>query len=302
MTPTNPTRSGLIQILCSVMIWGTMPFVVQYTSREMSAGEMTAVRLLIAGILMVSWVGPGRFYRAVRSNLGLFLILGIFGLTLPQLFYIYALRSLPIPVLTFITNSYPALAIFLAVILLKEKPTSRHLIGIASALVGLYLLAGPAVRLGGQAAVGVALAGLASLGWATSAIAGKKITARLNSTEIVAGRHVLAGIFAIPLMLLEGGPVRGASLGAWMGTILLAVMSVASFYSYYKGLARVSVSTASVIESFTPVVTLILSAIFFGEILDGARMIGAGCVLLGTVLVSTGPRPEPDPAPTPVGD
>jgi drug/metabolite transporter (DMT)-like permease len=103
-------------------------------------------------------------------------------------------------------------------------------------------------------------------------------------------------------MLIEGGPVRSVSLGAWLGTVLLAAMSLASFFSYYKGLAKVSVSTASVIESFTPVITLVISAIFLGEALSGGRLVGAAFVLLGTVLVSFTEGFEPGPAPVPVGD
>lgn len=288
-------RAGLPAILAAVLIWGTMPFVIQVAARSMPAGELVALRLTAVGVLLALALGPRRLARAIRRKLGLFLVLAVVGFTLPHLCYVYALQlRVPIPTLTFITNSYPAMCIPLAVVFLRERPSRLHIVGACSALAGLYLLAGAELQVGG-AWLGIACALVAALGWALAGVAGKRVTASLAPLEIVAGRHLLAGLFAAPLMLAEGATLQGIDAAAWLAVVALVVMSLLSFYCYYRGLARTSLSTTALLESFTPVVTLGFSVVLTGQGLTGISLLGAGLALVGAALASLAPAPSPLP-------
>lgn len=166
---------------------------------------------------------------------------------------------------TFITNSYPAFAILLAVLILGERPQPRHIVGMVSALVGLYLLTGPTIIADGGPSLGIAMAFVIALAWGSSSIVSKKLITELPSNHVAAGRQLLAGVLAAPLMLAGGVQVTGVPIVTWLALALLVVMTVFSFLFYYRGLAQTTVTNASLVEAFTPVVTLILSALFFGE-------------------------------------
>lgn len=287
-------RSGLPFIFAGVLLWGAMPFLIDVALQGLPPAELVAIRLLIAGAIMALLTGPRRLAAAVRANLTFFLVLALLGFTLPNLFFAAAMQTVPIPVVSFIANSYPALAMALAVVFLGERPTPLHLVGIVCALVGLYLMAG--VQPGQVIAPGIVLVFLASLGWAISSVASKKLTATLPSGTIVAGRHLLAGLLAVPLMLIGGVEVGQATAVTGAALLALVVLSLVSMQLYYVGLHRTSVSTASLLEAFTPVVTLVISAVFFGEGLTGVQLLAAGLVFLGSVLVTVRiqhVRPQP---------
>jgi drug/metabolite transporter (DMT)-like permease len=287
MTRARALNSGLGSILGAVCIWGAIPFVISAAARELMPGELMVLRMLTAGVLLALAIKPRRLLAALRCNPGAFLTLSLLGFALPNLLYIYALRTaIPIPILTFIANSYPVWAIALAAIFLRERPTVYHLGGMACTLVGLYLMAG--VIPGAQLKIppGIVLVLLASLGWASGTVASKKLTTTVDATSIAAGRHLLSGILMCPVMLIEGTHLAQASLGAWLAMALLVAMSVISYKLYYGGLAHTSVTSASVLETLGSVITWGIAAVFYNQGLGGTQTVGACLILAGTLLVS----------------
>ncbi|MCW5860598.1 MAG: DMT family transporter [Caldilineales bacterium] len=133
---------------------------------------------------------------------------------------------------------------------------------------------------------GIVLVLLTSVGWASAGVVSKKLTAQVDATTIVAGRHLLSGLFILPLLLVQGLPVGAAGPTTWLILAVLVAMSLLSFEFYVLGLARTSVTTASLLEALTPVITLLISVVFFGQGLTGVQTAAAGLVLLGTVLAS----------------
>lgn len=270
--------------MVAVLIWGTIPFVIDAALVSLNPSAVVSARMLLAGAVMTAIVGPRRLAQAIRHNLRFFLILSLFGFALPSLMYTTALQTVPIPVLTFIANSYPALTIGLAALFLHERPTSVQLLGMGSALAGLYLMSG--IGSGQTLAPGIVLVLLTSVGWASAGVVSKKLTARLDATTIVAGRHLLSGLFILPLLLVQSPHVRAVGPATWLTIAVLVAMSLLSFEFYVLGLAHTSVTNASLLEAFTPVVTLVISAVFLGEGLTTVQLVAAGLVLLGTVLAS----------------
>jgi drug/metabolite transporter (DMT)-like permease len=280
------SQAGLLFIMGSVLLWGAMPFLIEFLVISIPPVELTTLRMVAAGLLLVVPIGFRAFGRSLRQHLRLFLLLGFLGSAVPQVLYAYALQWVPIPTLTFITNSYPAFSILLAILILGERPQARHIIGMISALVGLYLLTGPTITTGGRVTLGMAMAFVIALAWGSSSIVSKKLITDLPSNHVAAGRQLLAGVLAAPLMLAGGVQLTGVPAVAWVALGLLVIMTVFSFLFYYRGLARTTVTNASLVEAFTPVVTLILSALFFGESLAPVQLLGAGLILVGTILVT----------------
>ena len=284
---TRPMAPGLAGILAAVCIWGTVPFVIIVASQELLPGELVVTRMLIAGVLAAAAMNPRRLLDVLRRNLGFFVTLSLLGIALPNLLYVYALRTTtPIPVLSFVSNSYPVWAIAMAVIFLRERPSAYHLAGVAVALVGLYLMAGLAPSNQRRIPPGILLALLASLGWASGSVVSKKLTAAVDTTSLVAGRHLLSGLLLCPVMLVEGTHLAQASIRTWCVMGILVIMSLLSYQFYYRGLARTSVSSASVIETFGSVVTWGIAAVLYRQGLNATQLAGACLILAGTLLVT----------------
>jgi drug/metabolite transporter, DME family len=279
--------TGLAFVLVAVFIWGAVPFLTSYVAQELQSAELLVLRMLGAGVVLTLMAGPRRLWDALRSNLGSFVALSLIGFGLPNLLYVYALRTnVPIPVLSFIADSYTIWAIVMAVIFLRERPSAYHLIAIVCALAGLFLMSG--VTLGSDLGVpsGILLALATSLGWASSSVVGKKMLDTLDGPTVAAGRHVLSGLLLCPFMLVEGTHMAHVSLATWLIMGLLIVMSIASYWIYYHGMQYASVSSASLVETFTPVVTWSISALAFGQGLTRPQIVAACLILAGSVLVT----------------
>jgi drug/metabolite transporter (DMT)-like permease len=297
----NP--AGLLAILLAVLLWGAMPFLVELASRDLAGGQLTVLRLIFPGIILGLVVGPKNLWLAFRHNWILFLLVAGVGFSLPQLTYVYAVQSgASVTLLNFIASGYPVLSLILAVIFLKERPTVVHGLAMGIALLGLYLLAGPDISAGQKAAIGIFWAFLSALGWAVSGVAGKRITANLGALPITALRHLLGAFLLLPLLAFETPKSYNPSLQTWLAIAALVVMSIISYYAYYRGLAKTSVSTASLLESLQSVVTLIVGVLIGRPGMNPTQLTGAALVFAGTVIITiteialARPTPQSDSA------
>jgi drug/metabolite transporter (DMT)-like permease len=285
--PMPKSATALLAILLAVTLWGAMPFLIDHAAKELAATHLTLLRLFLPGIILLLGIGPRQLGRALRQNIRLFLVLSFVGFALPQLFYVYALQSkVPVPTVTFIACSYPALSLLLAVIVLKERPTRLHGLAMAGAILGLYLLTGPELALGFSAAIGIFWAFLSAFGWATSGIAGKFMTSKIPPLTIVANRHLLGGTLMLPLLFFEKPLTAAPGSSTVLAVVALVGMSIVSYYAYYRGLAKTTVATASLLESFQPVITLLVGLLLGKPGLSPIQLAGAALVLVGGLLVT----------------
>ena len=88
---------------------------------------------------------------------------------------------------------------------------------------------------------------------------------------------------------MRGGPELGFSAAGWgwVGAIAL-VCTVAAILLFFAGLARVGPSTAAILSTLEPVVTVGLAAAVFGESLSAVQLLG-GALVLGAVVVMQWP-------------
>jgi drug/metabolite transporter (DMT)-like permease len=74
----------------------------------------------------------------------------------------------------------------------------------------------------------------------------------------------------------------------WL-TCIAVVSTVAAVGLFLAGLLRVGPTTASILSTVEPVVTIVL-ALVFGEMLGGVQLLG-GALVLGAVFALQAPRP-----------
>jgi drug/metabolite transporter (DMT)-like permease len=297
--PGSRLAPGLAQILMAVCLWGGIPFVTSSLARQVFPGELVVMRMLLAGGVLVALGGPRRFWRALWANPIAFLALSAVGFALPNLLYVYALRTpSSIAMLSFVANSYPVWAIALAVIFLRERLSAYLLIAVGCTIAGIALMSGLGPGSAGGLPPGVLLMLVASLGWGSATVVSKKLSATVDSAVIAAGRHVLSGILLCPVILVEGTRFARASAGTWLLMGLLVAMSVVSYWLYYRGLAHTSVARASLVEAFAPVVTWAMGVLAFGQGLTGPQAVAAVLILTGLLLAAASDvRPRRAPAP-----
>ena len=205
-----------------------------------------------------------------------------------------ALQRLDASLLALVLYTYPAWVMLGSLALGREQPTRRRVLALALSSAGLVvLLAGASA--GAVDAVGVAMGIGASLAYTVYILvadrAGLDIPPLALTALVCVGAMCTLGIAGVA----SGSLSLALSAEAWMWLGLIAVVSTAvPIVAFFAGLARVGPSTAAILSSFEPVVTVALAYLAFSEVLSGVQLVGAALVLGAAVLLAT---PVGAPAP-----
>lgn len=264
---------GALALLAAVAFLGSRP------------GNRSAVR--------VPWRARRR--AAMAGVLGVFAYNGCFfwGLSLAP-----ALDGgILIPVLSpVLTSSY-------LLVTGREKASRARLAGLALGISGavvFFLGAGGSTHGSPNRLAGDALFLLSAACWAAFTLAGPRVMAGIEplraTTYATCAGAVLLGLIAAP----DLPAVHWSTLpaGVWLNTAYLAVgaTAVANLF-YYRGVAAVGPSSASLMMFTVPVVNTVCATLLLGESFGALQAVGAVVLLSGAVLaVTQGRLPRRPPA------
>jgi drug/metabolite transporter (DMT)-like permease len=261
-----------------------------------TVGTLLAVRFVLAAALFWALLlagGAGREVRALdRRDVGVGLALGTCGYATQAGCYFAALERIDASLLSLLLYTFPAIVAAAAVALGRERLDGRRLAALALASGGLVLVVAGA---GGGALdpLGAALGLGAAVVYSTYILVSEGIAARLRPQVLSA--LVCTGA-AVPLVV--GAAVLGElrpgdlTVAGWSWLACLAVVStVASISLFFAGLPRVGPTTASILATVEPLVTVLLAFLVFGELL-GASQLAGGALVLAAVLALHARRPR----------
>jgi drug/metabolite transporter (DMT)-like permease len=278
--------------LVVVMLWASTFVATKATFAEVSPLAFLFSRFVIMvalafAVLLVLQKGAGR--RVDRSDWKLFALAGLTGYTLYQLGFMLGL-SRTSPFSSSLLIAMVPLFTVLILALMGEPTPLQGWVGLGVALIGVAIFlidkrgASAGTLIGDLLSIGAAIA-FAAYGIITRPLV-KKYPA-----ETVSAWSVLAG--AIPLFVISlPGALRQdwvtLSGAAWLTIVYLAIFPVYIAYILWNfAIARRGVAKATTFSLLVPIVAGLLSAIFFGEPFGPLKLLGAGLVLAGLVIVRT---------------
>src|SRR4051794_19126513 len=251
-------RTGALLVLASAVAFGVMP-VFGKLSFEAGVGVATLlfVRFAIAApILWLAVAARRALPRASRSVVLRALALGAVGYAMQAGLYFLALQRMDASVLSLILYSYPALVTGAAILLRRESANRRRLVALVTASGGLVLvLAGAGV--GSLNLAGCALGAGAALTYTTYILVSDGVTKNLEPLPLAAlvstGATVTLGLVAVGTGSLDFGFY---AIG-WVWMALAALVStVAAVVLFFSGMSRVGPSSAAILSTLEPPVTV----------------------------------------------
>jgi drug/metabolite transporter (DMT)-like permease len=179
-----------------------------------------------------------------------------------------------------------------AIILRREPASRRRLAALVTASLGLVLVllgtgAGAVDGLGALLAIG------ASLTYTTYILVSDAVTTDLDPLPLAAlvstGAVVTLGLVGV----IAGSIDLGFATEGWLWLGLAGVVStVSAILLFFSGMSRVGPSTAAILSTLEPPVTVGLAFLAFGEALGAIQLLGAVAVLGAAVIVNLpGARP-----------
>jgi drug/metabolite transporter (DMT)-like permease len=199
--------------------------------------------------------------------------------------YFTALERLDASLLALLVYTFPTIVTATAILLGREPASRRTLAALTLASTGLVLvLAGAA---GGLDPLGAALGLTAAVVYSAYILISEGVSARVDSlalgTLVCSGAAVSLTLAGLARGDLRLGGVSAAGF-AWLGGIAL-VSTVGAIALFFAGLRRVGPTSASILSTLEPVVTVALAFAVFGESLGRAQFAGGALVLLAVLVV-----------------
>jgi len=282
--------SGTVLCLASGSAFGAMAVFGKLAYGEgVTVGTLLAVRFALAAVLFWAIVLAGGALRDVRAlgrrDLALGVGLGACGYAAQSGCYFAALQRIDASLLSLLLYTFPAMVAAAAVALGRERLDSRRVAALALALGGLALVVAGAGT-GTLDPVGAALAIAAAVVYTAYILVSDGAVGRMAphvlSALVCTGAAVTLTIGSAALGQLHPGAITGAGWG-WLGS-LTAVSTVGAVLLFFAGLRRVGPTTASILATVEPVVTVVLAFLVFGERLGGVQLAG-GALVLSAVFV-----------------
>jgi drug/metabolite transporter (DMT)-like permease len=216
-------------------------------------------------------------HRAILACLAL----GAVGYAAQAGLFFSALEHIDASLTSLLLYTYPALVFCGAVVLGREHVTPSKALALASASAGaaLVLLGGGT---SGLEATGVLLALGAGATYAIYILSAEGIVRRID--PILLGAFVATGAAATFLLAgAIGGTLQFTATGwLWIGAIA-TLSTVLPIVTFMLGMERVGASTASIVSTFEPVVTVALAVALYGETLGPLQALGGVFVLVAVI-------------------
>jgi drug/metabolite transporter (DMT)-like permease len=279
---------GIGALLVASVSFGSSAILVRFAT-EASTVSLTFFRLSIAAFAMILLALSSRSLRRLdRHDLMLVAVAGAF-LSLHFATFILAVKETTVANATFLVNTGPVMLAILSPIVIKERTTSREVVGVIVATLGVLLIA--------YAGNGFRTFGLGDI----SAIA----AAFLVAVYSLVGRHLRTGgvstqcytsyVYAAATLvslamtqLLGGGTFRSyntVNIVAILGLGIVPTLVGHSLYNYSLG--SVKVVTANLFPLLEPIIASILAVLLFSEIPTLAQIGGYSLILVSVAIVVT---------------
>jgi drug/metabolite transporter (DMT)-like permease len=282
--------SGTLMCLASGASFGAMAVFGKLAYDEgTTVGTLLAVRFALAAVMFWALVVAGRalsdLRRLSRRDLSLALLLGAAGYAIQAGCYFAALERIDASLLSLLLYTFPAIVAGTAVAIGRERLDGRRVAALGLASGGLALVVAGAGA-GTLDPVGAALGLGAAVVYSTYILVSDGIAGRVRPRVLSALVCTGAAVTLLTGSALLGELRPGAvTATGWFWLACLAgVSTVASIALFFAGLRRVGPSTAAILSTIEPVVTVALAFVVFGEQLGPVQLAG-GALVLTAVLV-----------------
>src|SRR3954463_5109037 len=282
-------RNGALLVLASAVAFGVMP-IFGKLAFEAGVGVATLLFVRFAIAAPVLWAAVAVRSAVPRSaGRGVVLralALGAVGYAMQAGLYFLALQRMDASVLSLILYSYPALVTGAAILLGRESASRRRLVALVTASAGLGLVLAGAGR-GDFVVAGMALGAGAALTYTTYILVSDGVTAELEALPLAALVSTGAGMSLGVVAVATGSIALGFDPSGWLWLALAALVStVGAVVLFFSGMSRVGPSTAAILSTLEPPVTVSLVFLTFGQALGAIQLLGALAVLSATVIVN----------------
>ena len=283
----TPVASAKIQIIVSMLIFGTIGIFVRHV--PLPSSVIALVRGIVGTLFLLIF---SRFRKtpvsreAIRRNLKILIISGVaIGFNWILLFEAY--RYTTVATATLCYYLAPVFVIVVSPFMFKESLTSRKILCVIAALIGMVFVSGVLETSfsGSRDLLGVLCGVGAATLYASVVLMNKKLT-DIDGFDRTVVQLAAAAVSLLPYVLIteRNTVMEWAPLNITLLLIMGIVHTGFAYTMYFGSIKELPAQTSALFSYIDPVSAIILSALFLGERLTLFSAIGAVLVLGSTLL------------------
>lgn len=285
-------------IIVSTFLQGSSFVASQIVLQDMTPLWLASIRFLIASIAMIPlfWlVKRERFPRAPKGVQWLHVVaIGALQTAGVMALLNFGLRETTAARAALLMASNPLVVALLSTALLGESLSRRAALGLLIAFAGVLVsIGGDALTKSGGIGRGELLVACASLCWAASTTAAKRIGAALGAFELTFWQMLTGSMLLVAVACASGQTFRlPQSQAVWGALLWLSIpASMGAMGTWFGALALGGAVRTSGFLFLCPVFSAAIAFVVKGETVSGHEIAGAALVGLGLVLLA-GSRAE----------
>jgi drug/metabolite transporter (DMT)-like permease len=278
-------------LLLMILIWGSNFSIVKVALRDFPEVPFNAMRLVTATIVFLTVIlatpARERLRALTRRDWIELVFLGAIGTFLYQFCFVSAVKRTSVGNGSLIIGVSPIVIAVMSAVVGHERIRPIRWMGIAVAMFGLYLVVGHGLDLSGQTWRGDLLMMGGVMCWAVYSVASQPILRRHSPLLVIALTFSIGATLYVLAMvpMLAGVDWRGISGFSWAMMLTSALLALnLSYWIWYTGLKRLGGSRTSVYSYLTPVVAIVVAAVWLGEPISGNQVAGAGAIFAGLLI------------------
>jgi drug/metabolite transporter (DMT)-like permease len=297
--------ADLGELVALAALWGASFLFMRMGAGDFGAVPLAGLRVAGAAAVLMPILLWRRELGALRAHWKPIFVVGITNSAVPFLCFSYAALSINAGLSSIFNAATPLFGALIAWLWLKNTLGATRVLGLAIGFVGVFGLAWSkaGVKDGAEAlhaalAVGACIVGAVAYGFSASFT--KRFLTGVAPMAVAAGSQLSAALLlAAPTLLLW--PARAPSPSAWASLAVLAVACTGLAYIlFFRLIAHVGPANAITVTFMIPAFAVAWGALFLGEQITPAMLIGCVVILVGTALATgvLGPRGLAAPPPT----
>jgi len=281
----NPFQrfSGILLVGLSAAAFGTLAIFGRIAySAGIDTFTLLFLRFGLSAILMIGMLWFRGESLPKGRPLALLVGMGAIGYVGQSYCYLTAIKYASAGLVALLLYLYPTFVAILSFVFLKRRLGALKLVALLLATLGAILTANPQ---GGQW-TGILLAIGAAMIYSIYIIVGAGVMQQVSAVQSSTVIFASAGFVYGGLMALNGPHWPTSSTG-WLAVGAIALIAtVIPVVAFLAGLKRIGPTDASMLSTLEPVVTILLAAILYGEILQISALFGGGLILLAVLLLT----------------
>ena len=270
-----------------VTIWGANFSVIKLALRDFPQVPFNALRLLLASAVFLAVLALRRSRdgpRLTKADWQRLVLLGLVGHLLYQLCFLAGVARTSVANSSLIFGCTPVAVAVLSAMAGHDRLTSTRIAGAIFSLAGIYAIVGPRAAISTDTLIGDALVVGGMLCWSVYSVAAQPLLAR-HSPIVVTGWSMAIGtafyllIAAVPMLETDWAAISAFSWSLMAASSLLAL--ALAYMIWYTAVQRIGSARTSIYSNLTPVIAMVIAAVWLGESVNVAQIIGAGLILTG---------------------